>query len=160
MAAIGDRSGPIPLSRRRVCPRSEETMPVARIGVSLEGPLLAEFDRLRKGEGFASRSEALRELIRRSLARERVQAGGKAVGTVTVLYRHDIGMVTHRILHRQHDFLDIIRGTAHIHLGEESCLEVLLVDGRSEKIAALADRIRTVKGVMFCETVMTSPALR
>ena len=42
-------------------------MAVERIGVSLGGPLLEEFDRLVASEGFPSRSEALRELIRRAL---------------------------------------------------------------------------------------------
>ena len=86
-------------------------MTVARIGVSLEGRLLEDFDRLVRAEGFPSRSEALRELIRRSLVRQRWQSGGKVVGTITFIYRHDVGMVTHRILHRQHDFLGSIRAT-------------------------------------------------
>jgi CopG family nickel-responsive transcriptional regulator len=134
-------------------------MPVARIGVSLEGPLLREFDRLVDTEGFASRSEALRNLIRESLSRRRVAREEKAVGTITFLYRHDVGMVSHRIVHRQHDYLDLIRASAHVHLGEESCLEVLLVEGKSENIQALANRVKTVKGVLFAESVMTSPAL-
>lgn len=135
-------------------------MPVARIGVSLEGPLLDEFDRFVRETKFASRSEALRELIRRSLVRRRVEVGGKVVGTITIVYRHDVGMVTHRILHRQHDFLGTIRATAHTHLSEETCLEVLIVEGGAKHVADLADRLRTVKGVLFAETVVARPDLR
>jgi CopG family nickel-responsive transcriptional regulator len=131
-------------------------MSVARIGVSLEGPLLRDFDQLVDEEGFASRSEALRNLIRESLSRRRVAREGEAIGTITFLYRHDVGMVSHRILHRQHDYLGLIRASAHVHLGEESCLEVLLVDGKSENIRALANRIKTVKGVLFAESVVAS----
>ncbi len=135
-------------------------MPVARIGVSLEGPLLDEFDRFVRETKFASRSEALRELIRKSLVRRRVEVGGKVVGTITIVYRHDVGMVTHRILHRQHDFLGTIRATAHTHLSEETCLEVLIVEGDAKHVADLADRLRTVKGVLFAETVVARPDLR
>lgn len=135
-------------------------MPVARIGVSLEGPLLRDFDRLVAQEGFSSRSEALRELIRKSLVKQRWTAGGKVVGTITIVYRHDVGMVTHRILHRQHDFLGSIRATAHTHLNEETCLEVLIVEGEATRVAELADRLRTVKGVLFAETVVARPDLR
>src|SRR5437899_2638442 len=53
-------------------------MPVARIGVSLEGPLLKAFDRLVRDGGYRSRSEALRNLIRTSLARRKVEAGREA----------------------------------------------------------------------------------
>lgn len=135
-------------------------MPVARIGVSLEGPLLQDFDRLVSMEGFSSRSEALRELIRKSLVKERWQRGGRVVGTITIVYRHDVGMVTHRILHRQHDFLGSIRATAHTHLNEETCLEVLIVEGAARRVTELTDRLRTVKGVLFAETVVARPDLR
>ncbi len=135
-------------------------MAVERIGVSLEGPLLKEFDGYVREKGFASRSEALRELIRQGLVRRQVEAGGEVVGTITIVYRHDVGMVTHRILHRQHDFLGSIRATAHTHLSEETCLEVLIVEGDAGQIAELADRLRTVKGVLFAETVVARGDLR
>src|SRR5207245_10090860 len=89
----------------RRLPGSRSIMPVARIGVSLEGPLLKAFDRLVRDGGYRSRSEALRNLIRTSLARRKVESGGHAVGTVTFLCRNDVGMVTHRILLGQHAFL-------------------------------------------------------
>lgn len=135
-------------------------MSVERIGVSLEGPLLKELDALVRDKGYASRSEALRELIRMGLVQRQVETRGDVVGTITIVYRHDVGMVTHRILHRQHDFLGTIRATAHIHLSEETCLEVLIVEGNAGQVAELADRLRTVKGVLFAETVMARGDLR
>lgn len=134
-------------------------MAVERIGVSLGGPLLEEFDRLVSSEGFPSRSEALRDLIRRALVRRRREAGGKVVGTITIVYRHDVGMVTHRILHRQHDFMGSIRATAHTHLSEETCLEVLIVEGEMRQVEDLASRLRTLKGVLFAESVVARPDL-
>jgi len=118
--------------------------------------LLEDFDRLVRSEGFPSRSEALRELIRRALVRERREAGGEVVGTITFVYRHDVGMVTHRILHRQHDFLGTIRATAHTHLNDETCLEVLIVEGDAGRVQQLADRLKTTKGVLFAETVVAA----
>lgn len=135
-------------------------MTVARIGVSLEGRLLDDFDHLVRLEGFASRSEALRELIRRALVRQRRTEGGKVVGTITFVYRHDVGMVTHRILHKQHDFLGSIRATAHTHLDEETCLEVLIVDGNAERVDELANLLKTTKGVLFADTVVAAADLR
>lgn len=134
-------------------------MTVARIGVSLEGRLLEDFDRLVRTEGFASRSEALRELIRRALVIRRRETGGKVVGTITFVYRHDVGMVTHRVLHQQHDFLGTIRATAHTHLNEETCLEVLIVEGNGPRIRDLADRLRSVRGVLFADLVVAAADL-
>lgn len=135
-------------------------MTVERIGVSLEGGLLKELDAVVREKGYASRSEALRELIRKGLVERRIETGGRVVGTITIVYRHDVGMVTHRILHRQHDFLGAIRATAHVHLSEETCLEALIVEGEAERVEDLADRLRTVKGVLFAETVVARPDLR
>jgi len=135
-------------------------VPIERIGVSLEGALLEDFDRLVGEEGYPSRSEALRGLIRKALAVRRREGGGKVVGTLTFVYRHDVGTVTHRLLHRQHDFLGSIRATAHTHLSEETCLEVLIVEGDARRVGELADRLRTVKGVLFAELVVTAPDLR
>ncbi len=131
-------------------------MAVERIGVSLERPLLTEFDELVAARGYPSRSEALRGLIREALVRRRQEAKGKVVGTITFVYRHDVGGVTHRILHRQHDFLGSIRATAHVHLDKETCLEVLIAEGDAPRIAELADRLRTVKGVLTAESVVAS----
>lgn len=135
-------------------------MSVERIGVSLERPLLTDFDRYIAREGFGSRSEALRNLIREALMRRPLETGGHVVGTITIVYRHEVGMVTHRLLHRQHEFLGSIRATAHTHLDDETCLEVLIVDGEARRIARLANRLKTVKGVLSSETVVASPKVR
>lgn len=135
-------------------------MAIERIGVSLEGPLLQEFDRLVREEGYPSRSEALRGLIRKALQVRRRDGRGTLVGTLTFVYRHDVGTVTHRLLHRQHDFLGSIRATAHTHLSEETCLEVLIVEGEARRIEDLADRLRTVKGVLFADLVTAPVDLR
>ena len=54
---------------------------VERIGVSLEKQLLAKFDKLIAKQGYPSRSEAIRDLIRRQINSDRseclVYAGRK-----------------------------------------------------------------------------------
>jgi len=63
-----------------------------RIGISLEGDLLAQFDRLIAGKGYVNRSEAIRDLIRDALVqREWSESSGKdeRVAVVTLVYDHD-----------------------------------------------------------------------
>jgi len=43
-----------------------------RIGVSLDKDLLADFDALIARQGYQSRSEALRDLVRQQLSQERL----------------------------------------------------------------------------------------
>src|SRR2546428_1564677 len=98
-------------------------------------------------------------MIRSPLVRREVKPGGRAVAAIASLNRHDVGMVTHRILHGQHAFLRSIRASAHAHLGEETCLEVVIMEGSPQEIKKLTDRLKAVRGVLFAEAVTTSPDL-
>ena len=52
---------------------------IERIGVSLDKKLLSMFDKLIAGQGYKSRSEAIRDLVRRQLSEERLE-NPKATG--------------------------------------------------------------------------------
>ena len=59
---------------------------VTRIGVSIEPELLDEFDELIIRKGYSSRSEALRDLIRDSLAEQDWKNPEQyMVGTITII---------------------------------------------------------------------------
>ena len=45
---------------------------IERVGVSLDKKLLAEFDRLIGKQGYANRSEAVRDLIREGLSKDKL----------------------------------------------------------------------------------------
>ena len=130
-------------------------MGVERIGVSLEPALLRALDALVRDGKHASRSDALRGLIREGLLRRAWSESRRTVAaTVTMVYRHEAGGVTHELLHRQHRFRGTIRSTTHSHLGDEVCLEVLVVEGQARAIAALVQDLRAAKGVLTVEPVM------
>lgn len=63
---------------------------VTRIGVSLEPKLLEEFDRTIAKKGYVSRSEALRDLVRDSLAETDWKNEHEYMcGVITVIYDHE-----------------------------------------------------------------------
>ncbi|HRX25668.1 MAG TPA: ribbon-helix-helix protein, CopG family, partial [Aminivibrio sp.] len=60
---------------------------LVRFGVAVPASLLSEFDLYIRGKGLQNRSEALRQLIRERLSRERWSRGdGIVFGTVTIMY--------------------------------------------------------------------------
>jgi CopG family nickel-responsive transcriptional regulator len=62
---------------------------IERIGVSLEEALLAKFDKLIAKQGYQSRSEAIRDLVRRQLSDEQVgNPKTEAVAAVILVYDH------------------------------------------------------------------------
>ena len=131
-------------------------MTVERVGVSFEPELLDKFDALIKAKGYTNRSEAIRDLVRKSLIESEIEAEkGDVIGTLTIIYDHDIGDVTNQLLHLQHHHLSEIISTTHIHVDEDTCLEVLVVRGKARNVRRLADNIKAIKGVKHGELVIT-----
>ncbi len=129
-------------------------MSVERVGVSFEGKLLKKFDALIKKKGYTNRSEAIRDLVRKSLIESEIEEGaGDVIGTLTIIYDHDVGDITNRLLHLQHHHHTEISSTTHLHLDKHLCLEVIIVRGNSRNVKRLADNIKAIKGVKYGELV-------
>ncbi|MEE9488921.1 MAG: ribbon-helix-helix protein, CopG family, partial [Thermoplasmata archaeon] len=65
-------------------PCGSATMTVERVGVSFEPELLDRFDALIKTKGYTNRSEAIRDLVRKSLIESEVEdEKGDVIGTLT-----------------------------------------------------------------------------
>jgi CopG family nickel-responsive transcriptional regulator len=131
-------------------------MVVERVGVSFEPALLSKFDKLIRSQGYSNRSEAIRDLVRKAIIASDIKSEkSEVVGTLTIVYDHDIGDVTHKLMHLQHHHHTEIIFTSHIHVDEQTCLEVLVVRGKAHEVRTLADNIRAVKGVKNGELVVT-----
>jgi len=121
---------------------------VTRFGVSLDERLLAKFDRLIGGKGYANRSEAIRDLIRESLVREQWELGNvDAVGTLTLVYDHETRELEERLTELQHAHYRAIVSTLHVHLDAHHCLEVLILRGKAALLKSIADRLIGTRGV-------------
>lgn len=121
---------------------------LVRFGVSLGRDLLDRFDALVAERGYASRSEAFRDLIRGALVEEEWRGGGEVAGAVTLVYAHHKKDLVNRLTEIQHDAHDLIVSTQHIHLDHDHCLEIVAVRGRAADVRRLADSLRSVKGVL------------
>jgi CopG family nickel-responsive transcriptional regulator len=121
---------------------------VTRVGISLDEKLLAQFDRVISRKGYTNRSEAIRDLIRESLVREQWELGAEhAVGTVTLVYNHEVPDLADRLTDLQHAHYQAIVSTLHIHLDRHHCLEVLVLRGKAKDLKAIADRLIGTRGV-------------
>jgi CopG family nickel-responsive transcriptional regulator len=123
-----------------------------RIGVSLDRDLLSMFDRLIAGQGYRSRSEAIRDLVRRQLSEERLrQPEAGAVAAVFLVYDHHATKLTKSLIDLQHTHtvdtsLHVI-SSLHVHLDEHDCLEVIVLRGSVGEIQKMAESIISMKGV-------------
>ena len=139
----------------RFAPRCA-TMTVERVGVSFEPELLKNFDELIALKGYSNRSEAIRDLVRKSIIEADIETEkGEVIGTLTFVYDHDAGDVTHKLMHMQHHHHSEVSLTTHVHVDEHTCLEVLVVRGKAKNVRKLAENIKAIKGVKHGELVIT-----
>jgi len=133
---------------------------ITRFGVSIEPDLLKKFDRIMKKKGYTNRSEAIRDIIREHLVVEHTQDPlGEVIGTLTMIYDHHTGPLVERLLEIQHDHYQEILTSTHIHIDHNTCLEVLVLRGKTQNIRKLADTIKALKGIKHGELVTTSKSL-
>jgi CopG family transcriptional regulator, nickel-responsive regulator len=81
------------------------------------------------------------------------------VGTVTLIYDHHSRLLPERLADIQHRHHAEIISTVHAHLDHDTCLEVVVVKGKSSRIQKLADLLTSTKGVQHGRLVMSSPAI-
>jgi CopG family nickel-responsive transcriptional regulator len=133
---------------------------VTRIGVSLEPELLEAFDRQVDRTGYTSRSEALRDLVRDSLVKEKRKADEEVIGSLTVLYDHDEAQTQKEFTDLQHEAQhrgDItVRATLHIHVDHRNCLEVIILEGRAGSLQAFSESLLALKGIKHGRLILTA----
>jgi len=130
---------------------------MARFGASLPAQLIKAFDESIRGKGYATRSEAIRDLMRQHLVdQEWENASGQVIATVTIVYDHETRELSRVLNALQHQFHEAILCTTHVHVDAHHCLEVIIIKGRSAEVRAIADRLISTKGVKHGRLVSTT----
>jgi CopG family nickel-responsive transcriptional regulator len=127
-----------------------------RFGISLDKELIEAFDRHIRAQGYQSRSEALRDLIREELLRKTTTEGGLVAGAIVMTYDHHKRELVNRLIDIQHDFHDLIISTQHVHLDHENCLEVIAVKGNAPEIEKLSSALKVLVGVKHLSLSVSS----
>jgi CopG family transcriptional regulator, nickel-responsive regulator len=130
---------------------------VTRFGVSLETSLLEKFDRLNEQKGYGNRSEAIRDLIREKLVNEEwVSSENETIGVFSFVYDHHQRELNKKLTDIQHNYLDVIVSSTHIHVDHHNCLEVIILKGKADKIKKITNELSSIRGVKHGTLSMTS----
>jgi CopG family nickel-responsive transcriptional regulator len=123
----------------------------------VEDELLERFDHYCEQEQFATRSEAVRQLIREKLTeRAWASADREVAGTLTLVYDHHRAQLRDRLMDLQHKNTDLVVSVIHTHLSHDVCLEVIVLRGPAGRLQTIAAQLRGMKGVHKGELVMAS----
>ena len=130
---------------------------IVRFSISLEDDLLDQFDGYCQQQQYATRSEAIRQLLRDTLTKEAWSGKSHdAAGTLTLVYDHHRPQLRDHLTKLQHDNTALVVSTLHAHLTHNLCLEVIILRGPSAKLQQIASQLRGLKGIHKGELVMAS----
>lgn len=120
-----------------------------RITMSIDERLAREFDVLIAKRGYASRSEAMRDLLRREVESNRVayEARSWCVANLSYVYNHHERELAERLTEAQHAHHDLVVSAMHVHLDHDHCLESVILKGPTAAVRAFAARIQAERGV-------------
>ncbi len=131
-----------------------------RFGVSAEEELLQNFDRLIASQGYANRSEALRDLMRDALVKSRLEDApetSEVLGSLTLVYDHHASDLSEKMNSLQHDFFNFIVSVLHVHISHDDCMEVIVLRGEIKQVRSLANSLLSLKGVKHGKLFVTLP---
>ncbi|MBA7612743.1 putative nickel-responsive regulator [subsurface metagenome] len=140
----------------KVCREIGMPKKITRVSLTLPQNLLDELDRMLKAQGYASRSEAVRDALRDFLAnyKWRRELKGEFLGVVMLVYEHDVRGLTDTLMDIQHSSRGVVSTVQHFHMDAKNCLETLIVRGPSEEIRKLVDRLGALRGVKQAKLVV------
>ncbi len=129
---------------------------LVRLSVSIEKLLFKRLERLVRNSGYSNRSEFIRDLVRRELVEQQWEHNDEVVGTITLIYDHEVRQLSGKLTHLQHHHHDAVLATTHVHLDERLCAEMVLIRGQARTIRQLADQLGRQKGVLHATLSISS----
>ena len=124
---------------------------VVRTGISFEPKLLKIFDRFIRHKGYGSRSEAINDIIRDRLSHHHEN---EIMGTIKVIYDQRSGHYGKNVSNLQHDYHCQIVSSMHTYLDHHTCLELIVVKGKLDRVRKLLKKIKNTEGVKKAEIIL------
>jgi CopG family nickel-responsive transcriptional regulator len=117
------------------------------ISLSLPKSLLDKVDEYIRQQGFANRSEVVRQAIRfyMSESRRLEELQGRITATITLIYRREAkrGQITDL----QHSYSDAVLTFLHTHVEADSCIEIIVARGDAQTIRSLIQALKSNKQI-------------
>jgi CopG family nickel-responsive transcriptional regulator len=127
-----------------------------RITITIDDDLAVEIDNFAKMRGYQSRSEAIRDLTRSSIERHRApsQQAATSVAAVVYVYDHETRELAKRLTRTYHHHHNLSLATFHVHLDEDTCMEVSMLRGPTAEVQHCAEHVIAERGVRHGQIVM------
>jgi CopG family nickel-responsive transcriptional regulator len=117
------------------------------ISLSLPKTLLDKVDEYIQQQGFANRSEVIRQALRSYMSESRrlEELQGRITVTITLIYRREArrGQITDL----QHSYSDAVLTFLHTHVEADSCIEIIVARGAAQVLRSLIQALKSNKQI-------------
>ena len=118
------------------------------MSISLTEPFIQDLEACQMNMNYANRSELVRDALRLFISENKVldSLEGSVEGAILLLYSHSAGRMVSDI---RHENMDIIISFIHNDFNQtsDSCCEVLMFSGDSDKVKTLVRGLKAIKNV-------------
>jgi CopG family nickel-responsive transcriptional regulator len=120
-----------------------------RVTITLDDELMTELDQIIAARGYQNRSEAIRDLARAGIrqAAETLDTKRDCVAALVYVYDHSARQLSKRLADTFHDNHELSLASMHAHLDHDSCMEVTILRGKTEKVQHFAEHVIAERGV-------------
>ena len=127
-----------------------------RITITIEDDLLAGIDAAPRLAATRTGLKIIRDLARAALqqATSETPPIGQCVAALVYVYDHAARDLSKRLVQNFHGHHDLSLATLHVHLDDDSCMEVTALRGESGDVRHFADHIIAERGVRYGRVVM------
>jgi len=112
------------------------------VSLSIPKSLLEKVDHYIKEQGFANRSEIIRQALRAYMSESRKlsELQGRITAIITIAYRREAkrGQITDI----QHSYVPVVLTFLHTHIEEGNCIEIIVARGDAQVIKALVEALK------------------
>ncbi|ADM27075.1 transcriptional regulator NikR, CopG family [Ignisphaera aggregans DSM 17230] len=127
-----------------------------KFGVYIPEDIAMELEDIMKSMGIDNKSKVIQEALRVFVLENKWYFTKSVAGSIAILYNHDVDEVDEKLTDIQHEYIDIIKASMHVHLDEKKCMLLIAVKGESSKIKELIGKLHTIRGVLLIRHVLLS----
>lgn len=116
----------------------------------MEDGLLEKLDAMVREKGYPNRSEAIRDLVRKTIVDDKwADTAVEIIGVLVIVFDHHRRELSSRLLKKEHYWEGSILSTLHLHLDLDNCLEVKVIRGKAGEVKDFADEMISMKGIKY-----------
>ncbi|MEM2999634.1 MAG: ribbon-helix-helix protein, CopG family [Candidatus Bathyarchaeia archaeon] len=117
------------------------------ISLSLPKTLLDKVDEYIKQQGFANRSEVIRQALRAYMSESRSldELQGRVTAIITLIYKREAKR--NQITDLQHNYSSTVLTFLHTHVEADSCIEIIVARGDAQVLKSLIQALKANKQI-------------